>query len=137
MQDDPSNQISLDDFTLRAPQHDLGEVVHDSAQVSSLRLFDDKEFYLQLKTPEKMKMYEPEISEPSQGLFLLTREWDPETWQFGPLQEFQVPRTMRSKDFGNYLRTTFYPHIAEEHFFGTKVTFLKSFIRSDLVTRSW
>lgn len=44
---------------------------------------------------------------------------------------------MRSKDFGNYMRTTFYPHIAEEHFFGTKVTFLKSFIRSDLVTRSW
>ena len=39
--------------------------------------------------------------------------------------------------FGEYVRTKFYPHIAAENFFGTKVTFLKSFTRSDLVTKSW
>jgi len=48
MQDDVSKQIEIDGFRIRAPQHDFGELVHDDALMSSLRLFDDKEFYLHL-----------------------------------------------------------------------------------------
>ena len=68
---------------------------------------------------------------------MLTREWDPDTWQFGPIHEFQVPRNMKAVDFGRYLQSKFYPHIATEYMFGTKITFLKTFIRSDLALRSW
>ena len=48
-----------------------------------------------------------------------------------------MPRNMKAVDFGRYLQTKFYPHIATEHMFGTKITFLKTFIRSDLALRSW
>ena len=73
---------------MRAPQHDLGEVVYDTMQLETLRLYDDKEFYIQLKQPEKLTLYEPALRDASQGLYLLTREWDADTWQFGPLHEF-------------------------------------------------
>lgn len=68
---------------------------------------------------------------------MLTREWDPQTWQFGELREFQVPRTMKAVDFGRYLQSKFYPHIATEHIFAQKVTFLKTFYRSELAIRGW
>ena len=77
------------------------------------------------------------IEDPKTSLHLLTREWDPHTWQFGEVKEFQVPRTMKAVDFGKYLQSKFYPHIAPENMFGTKVTFLKTFFRSNLVLSSW
>ena len=44
---------------------------------------------------------------------------------------------MRAVEFGKYVQSKFYPHIAQEHIFGTKITFLKTFYRSDLALRSW
>ena len=44
---------------------------------------------------------------------------------------------MKAVDFGKYLQSKFYPHIAPENLFGTKVTFLKTFYRSALVLSSW
>lgn len=44
---------------------------------------------------------------------------------------------MKAVDFGKYLQSKFYPHIAPEHIFATKVTFLKTFYRSDLAIRGW
>ena len=44
---------------------------------------------------------------------------------------------MKAADFSNYLQSKFYPHISSQHMFGTKITFLKSFIRSQLAMRGW
>ena len=44
---------------------------------------------------------------------------------------------MKAVDFGRYLQSKFYPHIAAENMFGTKVSFLKTFYRSDLALRGW
>ena len=44
---------------------------------------------------------------------------------------------MKAADFGLYLQSKFYPHIAAENMFGTKVSFLKSFTRSDLAVKGW
>ena len=104
MQDDPTKQIGIEDFRMRAPQHDFGALVHDNQPLSDLQIFDEKEFYIHVNQPEKLTMFEPAITDAKQSLHLLTREWDPQTWQFGPLHEFQVPKNMRAKDFGNYLQ---------------------------------
>ena len=48
-----------------------------------------------------------------------------------------MPRTMKAVDLGRYLQSKFYPHIASENMFGTKVSFLKTFTRSDLALRGW
>ena len=132
-------QIGVDDFRIRAPRHDFGEIVHDSVVVENLQLYDEKEFYLHINQTDTLVKYESENSsvEPEKLLHILTREWDPETWQFGPLKEVQVPKNMKAVDFGKYLQSRVYPHIALENLFGTKISFLKSFVRSDLAMRGW
>ena len=49
----------------------------------------------------------------------------------------EVPRSMKAIAFGNYLQKTLFPHIPDTHFFGTRIAFFKSFIRSDLAMRAW
>ena len=44
---------------------------------------------------------------------------------------------MKAISFGKFLQEKLYPHIATENFFGTKVGFLKTFTRSDLVLKKW
>jgi len=139
MQDDESKQIGIDDFCLRAPAHDFGEVISDNTIVEDLFLFDEKEFYLQINQPDKLIAFVHEKEDPTtfKSNYFLTREWDPDTWQFGPITEIQVPKNMKAVEFGKYLQSKVYPHIAPENMFGTKISFLKSFVRSDLAMRSW
>ena len=85
------------------PQHDLGEIVHDTTLLENLYLFDDKEFYLHVNQTDKLVLFDPPIDDPEKSLHLLTREWDPETWQFGEIKELQIPKKMKANDFGNYL----------------------------------
>lgn len=44
---------------------------------------------------------------------------------------------MKALDFGKYLHGKVYPHIGSENLFATKISFLKSFVRSDLAMRGW
>lgn len=44
---------------------------------------------------------------------------------------------MKAIDFGKYLQSKIYPHIEPENLFATKISFLKSFVRSDLAMRGW
>jgi len=44
---------------------------------------------------------------------------------------------MRIHDFGKYLQGKVYPHIEPQNLFATKVSFLKSFYRSDLALKGW
>lgn len=57
--------------------------------MEDLFLFDEKEFYLHLNQPDKLIACMDEIEDPTtfNSMHFLTREWDPETWQFGPIKE--------------------------------------------------
>jgi len=89
MQDDESKHIGIADFRLRAPAHDFGLVIGDNTIVEDLFLFDEKEFYLHVNQPDKFVAYTNDMEDPTgfKSIYLLTREWDPETWQFGPIKE--------------------------------------------------
>lgn len=56
--------------------------------MENLYLFDEKEFYMHIDQPEKLVAFDPPIADSRTSLYLLTREWNPETWQFGELKEF-------------------------------------------------
>jgi hypothetical protein len=68
---------------------------------------------------------------------VLVREWHPETWQLGPITEVQISKKCKTAAFSKYLNEKLFPHIPESSFFGSKVTFMKSFYRSDLVLKKW
>jgi len=34
---------------------------------------------------------------------ILIREWNGETWEFGPIKEIQIPKTMKAAEFGSYI----------------------------------
>lgn len=44
---------------------------------------------------------------------------------------------MNAISFGKYLQSTMFPHIPDTHFFGTRIAFFKTFVRSDLAMRAW
>jgi Fe2+ transport system protein FeoA len=130
-------ELTLADFRLRNPQNDFGSVVNDFDILEDLNLFDDKDIYLQINQPEKLVAYKGEDEADGKRLHILVREWDPETWQFGSLMEVEVPRTLKAVALGQYLHKTLFSHIPDNQFFGTRIAFFKSFIRSDLAMRAW
>lgn len=95
-----TSELTIADFRLRNPQNDFGSVVNDFDILEDLNLFDDKEIYLQLNQPEKLLAYSGTDEAESKRLYILIREWDPETWQFGPITEVEVPRTLKAVSFG-------------------------------------
>ena len=70
-------------------------------------------------------------------LNLLVREWDPETWEFSAIKEVEVPRGWKAVKLWKYLNEKLFSHIPDNSFFGTRIGFLKTFIRSDLAMRGW
>ena len=95
--------------------------------MDDLNLYDDKEFYIHPNQPDMFIPYTSEIEANKKSLNILVREWNGETWAFGPIKEIQVPRNMKSSDFGKYIQEKLFPNIAVENLFGTKISFLKSF----------
>ena len=70
-------------------------------------------------------------------LNILVREWDSETWLFGPIYEVEVPSTLKAVRLGKYLNEKLFAHISESSFFGSRIGFFKTFVRSDLAMRGW
>ena len=131
------NQLTLDGFRLRNPNHDLGEIVHDTTILDSIYLTDEKEFYIHPLQEGKYFPYEPEIEHSKSSISILIREWDPETWQLSPVKEIQVPKTLKAADFGKYIHSKFFPHLPAQHFWGCRITLVRMFYRSDLVMKKW
>ena len=71
--------------------------------LEDLNLFDDKEFYLHPNQPDKLVAYTGTDEADGKRLNILVREWDSDSWQFGPLMEVEVPRTLKAVSFGQYL----------------------------------
>ena len=98
-----TQELSIADFRLRNPQNDFGSVINDLDVLEDLNLFDDKEFYLHPNQPEKLVAYTGTDEADGKRLNILVREWDSDSWQFGPLMEVEVPRTLKAVSFGQYL----------------------------------
>ena len=92
---------------------------------------------MHLLSDNKFIPYEPVIQIPSASIGVLIREFNPETWELGPLFEVQIPKTLKANDFGKYVHQKFFSHILSEHFWGTKVALIKHFIRSNLILKKW
>lgn len=59
--------------------------------MDGLDLFDGKEIYFQIVDNSKEFTF-VNIREPNNCYTILVREWDPETWMFGPLFEVKVDK---------------------------------------------
>jgi hypothetical protein len=67
----------------------------------------------------------------------MVREWDPETWLFGPLYEVRVDKQAYSNKFAIFLSEKLFPHIPPECIHGCKLNYFKDFKRGDLVLKRW
>jgi len=71
---------------------DFGEVVQDSEIMENCDLFEDKSVYLHI-TREKDRYFEfVNAKDSSNAFYVLFREWDPESWSFGPVIEVKVDK---------------------------------------------
>ena len=99
-------------------------------------LFDDKEFYFQEIIPEKNFSFVKE-SMPNNAFHILVREWNPETWKFGPIYEVKVDKNIHASKFSQFLSEKVFPHIPAETLFCSKVNNIRQFKRADLAIKRW
>ena len=65
------------------------------------------------------------------------REFKPATWEFGPVYEVEIEKTLTCAKLATFLQTNLYPHIPLNSLFGANVSITSNFIRSDLALKSW
>lgn len=82
----------MDQFRLRNPKlDDLGEVIFEGETMDSYYLFDEKEIFLQKIVPDRNFESISHIS-PHNAYYIIMREWNPETWQLGPIYEVKIDK---------------------------------------------
>ncbi len=67
----------------------------------------------------------------------MVREWDPETWKFGPLYEIKVDKNAYSNKLAIFLSDKVFPNIPAEYLSGCKLAITPGFKRSELVIKRW
>jgi hypothetical protein len=69
--------------------------------------------------------------------YVLFREWNPETWELGPVIEVKVEKIAIASKFGVFVGNTVYPHIGAENLMFCKIVYAKNFRRGDLAVKGW
>jgi ABC-type Fe3+/spermidine/putrescine transport system ATPase subunit len=131
--------ISQEDVRVRNPKtDDIGDVICDTSTLENQYLYDEKEIYLQIIDKEKTVDSTGEISQHN-AYHIMIREFNPETWQLGPIYEVKVDRNATASKFSQLVSERLYPHINPDNLFFSKVSQsqIKNFKRSDLVLRRW
>lgn len=67
----------------------------------------------------------------------MVREWDSETWGFGPIYEVKVDKNAYSNKLAIYLADKVFPHIPAENLSACKLSITQGFKRSELVIKRW
>lgn len=89
----PDNQLAVEDIRLRNPKlDDLGEVIHDCEILENYHLFDEKEIHMQIL--DKNRSFDfINVNQPDNCYHILLREWNPETWELGPVMEVRLDKS--------------------------------------------
>jgi hypothetical protein len=76
---------------------------------------------------------------PHNAYHVLVREWNPQTWELGPLFEVRIDKNERASNLSAFLTTHVFPHIAPDNLMCSKVSAaqIKSFRRGELLLRRW
>ena len=69
----------------------------------------------------------------------MIREFDPETWELGPIYEVKLDKNLHANKFASLIQEHIYPHIPSANLYFSKIssTQIKNFKRGDLVLRKW
>ena len=78
-------------------------------------LYDNKEIFLHI-TEDKSKYFEfVNAKDPNNAYYVLFREWDPESWNLGPIIEVKVDKQAYSNKLGIFLAEKIFQHIPPEY----------------------
>lgn len=113
---DEASKLQLENVRLRIPRldDDLGDVLKDSDTFEHADLFDGKVVYLQRLESEQFFEFLPpavgasKTKEPD-CFHVLFREWDPESWEFGPLIEVRMDKQCYSNKMAGFLSSRLFP----------------------------
>lgn len=108
----------------------------DGEPMENFYLFDEKEFYLQV-VDAAVTFESVNDLNPQNAYYIFIREFNQETWQYGPIYEIKIDKNITASKFGQFLSEKVFPHIPSDCLFASKVVVGKSFKRGDLVFRKW
>lgn len=77
--------------------------------------------------------------QPDNAFHIFIREWNPWTWELGPLYEVKLDKNATATKLSAFVQEHIFPHIEGDNLFFSKVAFsqVKTFRRADLVLRRW
>jgi hypothetical protein len=101
--------------------------------IDSLAIYDNKEFFVQKEDHEQMRYQTCEGSRYT----AVVREFNGDTWQFGPVHEVQFDRFIRCTQLAEFLQENMFPHIELDSMLGCRVKLDRPFIRSDIALKAW
>ena len=137
--DPPIAPLSLDQIRIRNPKtDDLGDVISDLSTLETQFLYDEKDIYMQVIDPHKTFNFVNDLHKHN-CYHILVREWNSDTWDFGPLYEVKVDKNSHANKFSAFLTEHMFPHILAEDLQCSKVgaSQIKTFRRGDLILRRW
>ncbi|CDW75353.1 ubiquitin carboxyl-terminal hydrolase [Stylonychia lemnae] len=135
--DKNENKLDIRQVKVRvAKLDDFGDVLKDADSLENFDIFDGKQIYIQEIIPDRTFDF-VNAKDPSNCYHVLFREWDPETWQYGPLYEVRIDKQAYLNKLAIFLADKVFPHISAESIQGCKVNYLSMFKRSELVLKRW
>ncbi len=78
----------------------------------------------------------PSVSS-KEAIYILFREWDPETWEFGPVIEVKIDKQCYQNKLAQFLSEKVFTNIPTESIQAVKLNFLAGFKRGDLPLKRW
>lgn len=68
---------------------------------------------------------------------IMVREWDPDTWLFGPIYEVAIDKNCYSNKLAIFLSANIFPHIPADNLQAVKLQIIAGFRRGDLPLKRW
>jgi hypothetical protein len=76
---------------------------------------------VQIIDPERTFEFVNDLA-PYNVFHILIREFDPETWQLGPLYELKLDKNLHANKFAALIQEHVYPHISAANLFFSKIS---------------
>lgn len=118
---------------------DFGDVLKEGDTFEHADLFDGKELFLQRVDPARTFEFVPATAKllNKDVYHTLFREWDPDTWELGPIMEVALDKQCYSNKLAQFLSDKVFTHIPAESLQAVKLNFVAGFKRGDLPLKRW
>lgn len=77
---------------------DIGDVILENSSLEYQYLYDEKDIYMQIVDQERTFEFVNDLA-PYNVFHIMIREFNPETWELGPIYELKLDKNLTANKF--------------------------------------